>query len=190
MRSPGGQCLTVCLGMGSGARPAGATRVDRTRERQRQQGEADRETGHPRMVRLPAGLRRAGPSPASGQRAGRRRGPAELPGLTWRIGDAPVQPLSVGPDGHRLHRPGDFNVEISCDRLTRGTNRVRIEARWTDGQASARDVELDHDDRTRWPLPYRGGFAGTSTGQPARGRGAGLCDVRTARHGTAAVVPG
>jgi hypothetical protein len=61
--------------------------------------------------------------------------------------------LSMGSDYHRLARPGDFNVDISRDRLRVGKNIIEIVARDSSGQASE-SVRVHLHAGNTWPLSY------------------------------------
>ena len=69
-------------------------------------------------------------------------------------GGAPL-PLSIGPDGHRLGYPGDFNAEIDADVLMEGENRVRITAVDAEGERVSREVVVHFTRKGNCSLPYR-----------------------------------
>ena len=50
----------------------------------------------------------------------------DVASLDYSLNDASLIPLSVGPDGHRLANPGDFNIEIDRAHLQSGENTVKI----------------------------------------------------------------
>lgn len=84
--------------------------------------------------------------------------PDGLESLVWHDRDGESRALSIGPDGFRLERPGDFNVEIPCASLQGGCNDILIAARWRDGTSESRSVQVDFDADTHWPLPYHVDF--------------------------------
>lgn len=85
---------------------------------------------------------------------GRVTSPGTLATLEYSLnGAAPVR-LSVGADGYRLARPGDFNVDLDFDALRDGANTVDLIATDAAGQRTERSVKV-HCHRGRvWPLPY------------------------------------
>jgi len=68
-------------------------------------------------------------------------------------GDAPVR-LSVGADGYRLAREGDFNVDLDFDSLRDGTNAVKLIATDAVGRSTERTVTVHCHRGNVWPLPY------------------------------------
>lgn len=75
--------------------------------------------------------------------------------LEYVLDDAAPQPLSIGPDGHRLASPGDFNVELAFDALTTGFHTLAIIATDSGGNSAQRNVTLVMEERKRRPLPHR-----------------------------------
>ena len=84
-----------------------------------------------------------------------RVNPDRVVNLQYTLDDAAPQPLSIGPDGHRLASPGDFNVELAFDALTAGHHTLTLIATDSDGNSAQRNVTLVIEDRKRCPLPHR-----------------------------------
>ena len=68
-------------------------------------------------------------------------------------GDAPRK-LSVGADGYRLARAGDFNVDLDFDTLLDGANTVTLIATDATGRRTERNVTVHRHRGHTWPLPY------------------------------------
>jgi len=68
-------------------------------------------------------------------------------------GAAPVR-LSVGADGYRLARRGDFNADIAFDSLRDGANRITLTATDATGRQTVRSVTVVCHRGNVWPLPY------------------------------------
>ena len=78
----------------------------------------------------------------------------DIASLDYSLNDASSIPLSVGPDGHRLANPGDFNIEIDRAHLQAGENTVEIIARNCQGHMSRTKVILVVHESTGCELPY------------------------------------
>lgn len=77
-----------------------------------------------------------------------------LAALTYSLnGGAPVK-LSVGADGKRLARDGDFNVDLEYDALRTGANSLAISATDATGRRVERTVTVFCHRGNVWPLPY------------------------------------
>jgi hypothetical protein len=74
--------------------------------------------------------------------------------LTYSLNGAPGLPLSIGPDGRRLQRSGDFNVEVPYARLSAGVNEIAIRASDTQSNVSTETIQVEHVDTVIAPLPY------------------------------------
>jgi hypothetical protein len=72
--------------------------------------------------------------------------------LEYRLNGAPPRRLSLGPDGHRLARRGDFNVELDAADLRPGANNVLLQADAPDGQNCRCEVTLVWEEG-RTPMP-------------------------------------
>ncbi|MFC1715875.1 hypothetical protein ACFL6S_19555 [Candidatus Poribacteria bacterium] len=81
--------------------------------------------------------------------------PRRVVDLQYTLDDAAPQPLSIGPDGHRLAAPGDFNLELAFDALTTGRHTLAIIATDSDGNSVQHNVTLVMEERKRCPLPHR-----------------------------------
>jgi hypothetical protein len=75
--------------------------------------------------------------------------------LQYVLDGAAPQPLSIGPDGHRLAAPGDFNVELAFDALTAGRHTLSLMATDSNGNSTQRNVTLVIEAGRQCPLPYR-----------------------------------
>ncbi|MBL9212710.1 MAG: hypothetical protein JNL92_19770 [Opitutaceae bacterium] len=62
--------------------------------------------------------------------------------------------LSVGADGHRLARDGDFNVDLEFDTLRDGENTLVLSAVDRIGRWAERTVTVHRHAGRTWPLPY------------------------------------
>jgi hypothetical protein len=62
--------------------------------------------------------------------------------LAYQLNGAQPRRLSLGPDGHRLARRGDFNVELDEADLCPGANNVLLQADAPDGQSCRCEVTL------------------------------------------------
>lgn len=76
----------------------------------------------------------------------------DISSLHYSLNDASSVPLSIGPDGHRLANPGDFNVDIDRAHLHSGENTVEITARNHKGHKSKTKVVLVMHESTSFPL--------------------------------------
>jgi hypothetical protein len=86
---------------------------------------------------------------------GRVTPPAGVATLHYSLNGGALQKLSLGPDGRRLARPGDFNIEIDARILPPGDHRVEITAH--DERQSplcAKPVRVTYRAPPKWPLPY------------------------------------
>ncbi|MBI5772949.1 MAG: hypothetical protein HZA89_04290 [Verrucomicrobia bacterium] len=85
---------------------------------------------------------------------GRVSSPGTLATLQYSLnGAAPVR-LSVGADGYRLARQGDFNVDLDFDALRDGANTVDLIATVATVQRVERRVIVHCHRGNVWPLPY------------------------------------
>ena len=81
--------------------------------------------------------------------------PERTASLQYSLDNAALRPLSIGPDGHRLADPGDFNVELEFETLTAGHHTLTLIAADRDGNHTQCNVTLVLEDRKSCPLPYR-----------------------------------
>ena len=72
--------------------------------------------------------------------------------LTYSLDGAAPADLNLGPDGRRLLRPGDFNVEVPIDGLEPGTHRVELRAVDGGGTTSTRTMSFEWAPRPSPPL--------------------------------------
>jgi len=81
--------------------------------------------------------------------------PKRAVSLQYSLDNTALRPLSIGPDGHRLADPGDFNVELEFETLTAGHHTLTLIATDRDGKHTQRNVTLVIEERKPCPLPYR-----------------------------------
>ena len=74
--------------------------------------------------------------------------------LEFSLNDGEWEKLSAGPDGRRLARKGDFNVEILRRDLNEGKNEVRIRMEDALGHSVVEKVIVSYTSHNTWPLPY------------------------------------
>lgn len=81
-------------------------------------------------------------------------GPFTVVSSTYALNGGAEQPLGIGPDGFRLVRAGDFNVEIDYADLNGGVNEVVIRA--TDAVATtiSKTVTFEYDQGNIWPANH------------------------------------
>ncbi len=88
--------------------------------------------------------------------------PAGLAELIWSLNGVGGGRLPTGPDDFRLHRPGDFNIEVQRNLLNNGENVLHLHASWTDGTERSRQVTLTYHETTCWHLPFDADFSAGS----------------------------
>ncbi|MGH8468034.1 MAG: immunoglobulin domain-containing protein [Gammaproteobacteria bacterium] len=74
--------------------------------------------------------------------------------LTYSLNGGPDKALAIGPDGFRLHLPGDFNIEIHHASLLNGANTVEINAMDNWGIVTTDMVTVNYTPGNVWPFPY------------------------------------
>ena len=74
--------------------------------------------------------------------------------MDYRLNGGTPRSVNLGPDGRRLARPGDINLDIARSLLRSGTNSVEIRVTDTLGNLTTHTVTLDYTPTTTWPLPY------------------------------------
>ena len=96
--------------------------------------------------------------PGNPQRAinilGNIQGPQPILMLEYSLNGNDFLPLSMGADGRRLAREGDFNVEIYRHLLLEGMNRLLIQATDSVGNRIQKMVSIRYTGKETWPLPY------------------------------------
>lgn len=94
--------------------------------------------------------------------------PREQAGDVWyRVNGGPRAPLMLGPDLHRLVRPGDFNIEIDRAALLPGRNTVTVGVHDLSGRLVSREVWIDCREGRRWEIPCEIDFAAAANVQDA-----------------------
>ncbi len=96
--------------------------------------------------------------PGNPQRAinilGNIQGEQGIEELAYSLNGSEYKQLSLGSDGRRLAREGDFNVEINRQRLQTGVNELLIRASDVAGNKTKQTVRIRYIDNRTWPLPY------------------------------------
>ena len=96
--------------------------------------------------------------PGNPQRAinilGNIQGELDIEKLEYSLNGSEFNPLSLGSDGRRLGREGDFNVEIYRHRLNDGKNELLIRGEDVAGNSTIKTVSIKYTDNRTWPLPY------------------------------------
>jgi len=77
-------------------------------------------------------------------------------------GGSPVS-LAIGPDGRRLVAAGDFNIDLATAALAAGANTVAVRTADGQGNASVREIDVNYQPGTVWPLPYAVDWASLAT---------------------------
>lgn len=75
--------------------------------------------------------------------------------LSYTINGGAEQPLNIGPDGRRLYKAGDFNIELSVGQLNKlpDVNIVVIKAN-NGAEVVSKTVTVKYVPSTTWPMPY------------------------------------
>ncbi len=110
--------------------------------------------------------------PGNPQRAvnilGNASGEYPLSRLEYSLNGQDFKPLSTGPDGRRLARKGDFNLELYRHKLLEGRNRLFIRAVDSLGNTSEKEIKISYTSDRVWPLPCYVDWAGPEpSGSPA-----------------------
>ncbi|MEM8967123.1 MAG: hypothetical protein AAGE93_11955 [Bacteroidota bacterium] len=74
--------------------------------------------------------------------------------LSYSINGGSPHVLSIGEDGRRLARNGDFNIDLHQDSLQEGENRLIITAVDSLGIQVSETVNVQFTSEQHWPLPY------------------------------------
>lgn len=80
--------------------------------------------------------------------------PEGISSLSFSLNGGSAVAMSMGQDGRRLDRPGDFNVEIPFDDLTLGNNEIVITAIDGNGSPAQKTVLVNYPGRNIWPTTY------------------------------------
>jgi len=78
---------------------------------------------------------------------------ARVDSLYYSLNGGPDSMLTVGPDGYRLNKTGDFNIELDYDSLNVGANYVVVTVVDTSGQKADTTVTVNYTDGATWALP-------------------------------------
>ena len=74
--------------------------------------------------------------------------------LTYSLNSGPELPLTIGGDGKRLIRSGDFNVEIETAGLLSGSHQIALRAIDTLGNERLKAVNFDYINNVVPPMSY------------------------------------
>ncbi|MDX1416295.1 MAG: hypothetical protein R3293_19005, partial [Candidatus Promineifilaceae bacterium] len=80
--------------------------------------------------------------------------PDGISSLVFSINGGVQRSIAVGPDGNRLTKDGDFNVEIWRGELLDGENELVITAGDSLSNYSSETVIIEHHSGNMWPFPY------------------------------------
>ena len=80
--------------------------------------------------------------------------PQGVSSLTYSLNGGDMVNLRIGPDNKRLHNPGDFNADLDITSLYSGYNTLELRAEDGDGNVSVKNVTVNYQAGTVWPLPY------------------------------------
>jgi len=76
-----------------------------------------------------------------------------LSAMSFTLNGGPSTPLNFGPDGLRLQRRGDYNLEIDNGDLLSGANQIVITAIDTLGEQTDETVTVNYTPGVVWSLP-------------------------------------
>ncbi|MBK1875516.1 dienelactone hydrolase family protein [Pelagicoccus mobilis] len=62
--------------------------------------------------------------------------------LSCSMNGGVARQITIGSDGHRLARPGDFNIDINVDELSPGENTLRLYSEFRDGSVIEKEVSI------------------------------------------------
>lgn len=82
----------------------------------------------------------------------------------FRLNDSKWIPLSIGPDFHRLAKPGDINIELPLSRCREGENTILIRVDRNKGSGEETQIPLVVRKTRKWPLPWRVDFGKDTRG--------------------------
>ncbi len=99
--------------------------------------------------------------------AGNVSDPEGIARLSYSLNGGTSQSLTVGPDGKRLSRKGDFNVDLDRADLLQGHNSVEITALDSVGSITSTTVTVNYSRSTTWPQSYEIDWSQTSSIQDA-----------------------
>ena len=74
--------------------------------------------------------------------------------LVYSLNGGPKVALSIGPDGRRLARAGDFNVDLAYKDLNSGLNEVVITATDNRDEKTVKSVTVEYVAGPIWQNPY------------------------------------
>ncbi len=80
--------------------------------------------------------------------------PDGISSLNFSLNGGLIRPLSFGPDGKRLLKAGDFNVELWRGELQDGENELVIIAIDSLSNQATDTVMIEYHNGNMWPYPY------------------------------------
>jgi hypothetical protein len=81
--------------------------------------------------------------------------PERVESASYALNGGVAKPLSLGPDGYRLSRPGAFKAEVDRSELRVGASEVAMFARGVGGgPALGRKIRVNYVADRRWLPPY------------------------------------
>ena len=93
---------------------------------------------------------------------GRVRETAPISSVSFRLNGGASQPLNLGPDGLRLVKTGDYNIEIDLVDLNPGANTVEITATDINAESAVKNVTVNYTSGVVWPMPTTITWTGAS----------------------------
>jgi hypothetical protein len=79
--------------------------------------------------------------------------------LSAKVGEASARTLALGPDGHRLAAPGDFNLDVDPQTLPLGETAVCFTVLTPDGLTTTATAIIERlDPVPPWPIPWSQDF--------------------------------
>jgi hypothetical protein len=82
--------------------------------------------------------------------------------LVYSLNGGPQVTLSIGPDGRRLVKAGDFNVDLAYEDLNNGLNEVVITATDNRDEKAVKTVIVEYVAGPIWQNPYSIDWSGES----------------------------
>jgi regulation of enolase protein 1 (concanavalin A-like superfamily) len=84
--------------------------------------------------------------------------PAGVDSVYYRLnGGSPIR-LSLGPDGRRLQRAGDFNIDIPYAALAYGSNSIVLTTKNAFNERRDTTITVRDSSKAVWPIPYTVAF--------------------------------
>ncbi len=93
--------------------------------------------------------------------------PDGIVSLSYTLNGGPSKSMGIGADARRLHKPGDFNVQLLFDELSLGDNIVVVTALDSLGNSAQETATLEYLGRSFWPENYSTDWSSAQTVQDA-----------------------